>query len=144
MLEKKFLDPRRPYGKPSKDDQEEGLIPYQPSLPISPLLYATHSKQVARLSGMRVIIAERHIAVSTGVWHMQLLALCIDTHLCHLFWVADDFGALLLLLVTQSRGHMAAYCTATVMLPPTCHKSCLHSSGLPSESAHVHMQLSAA
>lgn len=51
MLEKRMLDPRRPVGTPSKDDQLEGLMPYQSSLPISPLLYATHSKQVAQLSG---------------------------------------------------------------------------------------------
>ena len=52
MLEKRMLDPRRPVGPPSKDDQLEGLMPYQSSLPISPLLYATHSKQVAQLSGL--------------------------------------------------------------------------------------------
>ena len=51
MLEKKLLEPRRPIGTPSKDDQLEGLIPYQNSLPITRLLYATHNKQVARLAG---------------------------------------------------------------------------------------------
>ena len=51
MLDKRMLDPRRPIGKPSQDDQLEQLIPYQQDLPLIPLLYATHSRQVAKLSG---------------------------------------------------------------------------------------------
>lgn len=51
QLDKRMLDPRRPIGPPSKDDQLEQLIPYQQNLVIIPLLYATHSKQVAQLSG---------------------------------------------------------------------------------------------
>ena len=50
MLDKRMLDPRRPIGKPSQDDQLEQLIPYQQDLPVVPLLYATHSRQVAKLS----------------------------------------------------------------------------------------------
>lgn len=52
MLDKRMLDPRRPIGVPSKDDQLEQLIPYQQTLVMSPLLYATHAKQVAQLSGV--------------------------------------------------------------------------------------------
>ena len=52
MLDKRMLDPRRPIGPPSKDDQLEQLIPYQQTLVMSPLLYATHAKQVAQLSGV--------------------------------------------------------------------------------------------
>ena len=52
MLDKRMLDPRRPIGPPSKDDQLEQLIPYQQNLVMSPLLYATHNKQVAQLSGL--------------------------------------------------------------------------------------------
>ena len=51
MLDKRLLDPRRPTGKPSQDDQLEQLIPYQQDLPLVPLQYATHSRQVAQLSG---------------------------------------------------------------------------------------------
>lgn len=29
-VNKRLLDPRRPLDKPSKEDQEEGLIPYGP------------------------------------------------------------------------------------------------------------------
>ena len=52
MLDKRILDPRRPIGPPSKDDQLEQLIPYQQTLVMNPLLYATHAKQVAQLSGV--------------------------------------------------------------------------------------------
>ena len=55
MLDKRMLDPRRPIGPPSKDDQLEQLIPYQQSLVMSPLLYATHAKQVAELSGKTTV-----------------------------------------------------------------------------------------
>lgn len=52
MLDKRMLDPRRPIGPPSKDDQLEQLIPYQQNLVMSPLLYATQAKRVAQLSGL--------------------------------------------------------------------------------------------
>ena len=51
MLDKRMLDPRRPKGPPTAEDQLEQLIPYQQNLIMSPLLYASHSKQVAQLSG---------------------------------------------------------------------------------------------
>ncbi len=51
MLDKRMLDPRRPKGPPTAEDQLEQLIPYQQNLVMSPLLYASHSKQVALLSG---------------------------------------------------------------------------------------------
>lgn len=52
MLDKRMLDPRRPKGPPTAEDQLEQLIPYQQNLVMSPLLYASHSKQVAQLSGV--------------------------------------------------------------------------------------------
>ncbi|DBB10485.1 TPA: hypothetical protein ACH3X3_002026 [Trebouxia sp. C0006] len=52
MLDKRMLDPRRPKGPPTAEDQLEQLIPYQQNLIMSPLLYASHSKQVAQLSGI--------------------------------------------------------------------------------------------
>jgi len=59
MLDKRMLDPRRPKGPPSAEDQLEQLIPYQQNLIMSPLLYASHSKQVAQLSGNALRIACR-------------------------------------------------------------------------------------
>ena len=55
MLDKRMLDPRRPIGPPSKDDQLEQLIPYQQTLLMNPLLYATHAKQVLQLSGVPLL-----------------------------------------------------------------------------------------
>ena len=51
QLDKRLLDPRRPVGPPSQQDQLEQLIPYHQNLFLNPLLYATHRKQVAQLSG---------------------------------------------------------------------------------------------
>jgi len=52
LLDKRFLDPRRPVVNPQKmsnADKEEGLVPYGPSLGgISPLNVATHRYTVAR------------------------------------------------------------------------------------------------
>lgn len=52
MMDKRFLDPRRPKGTPSKDDQAEMLLPFDPELPVVPTLYASHRKTIARISGM--------------------------------------------------------------------------------------------
>lgn len=65
MLDKRMLDPRRPIGAPSADDQLEQLIPYQQVLVMSPLLYATHSKQVAQLSGMASLLNLLHTPLLT-------------------------------------------------------------------------------
>lgn len=67
MLDKRMLDPRRPKGPPTAEDQLEQLIPYQQNLVMSPLLYASHSKQVAQLSGEAHVdsmqIRERKLAL---------------------------------------------------------------------------------
>lgn len=65
MLDKRMLDPRRPIGAPSADDQLEQLIPYQQVLVMSPLLYATHNKQVAQLSGMVSLLHFLHAPLLT-------------------------------------------------------------------------------
>lgn len=62
-----MLDPRRPIGPPSKDDQLEQLIPYQQTLLMSPLLYATHSKQVAQLSGVPIRSCALHSATQSSM-----------------------------------------------------------------------------
>jgi hypothetical protein len=46
-VSRRFLDPRRPLGKPSKDDQEEMLIPYDPLIPPNPLWVVSHSNPVS-------------------------------------------------------------------------------------------------
>jgi hypothetical protein len=45
-ISRRFLDPRRPLGKPTAEDQEEGLMPYQPLIPFNPRDVASYSLQV--------------------------------------------------------------------------------------------------
>ena len=54
-MDLRFLDPRRPRTqKPSAQEVEERLIPYQENLPFAPNSFATYDKQVLGL---------RHVAV---------------------------------------------------------------------------------
>ena len=48
-LDRRFLDPRRPVGKPSKSDQTEGLAPYAPVLPMITQNVLSYSKEIERL-----------------------------------------------------------------------------------------------
>ncbi|KAK9804018.1 hypothetical protein WJX73_002264 [Symbiochloris irregularis] len=52
MMDKRFLDPRRPKGAPSKEDQAEMLLPYEAELPVSPLMFSSHQHSIARVSGI--------------------------------------------------------------------------------------------
>ena len=45
-INKRLLDPRRPTGKPTSDDKEEGLIPYTPSLDFNPKASASQYETV--------------------------------------------------------------------------------------------------
>lgn len=49
MMDKRFLDPRRPRlapnAKPTPEQQAEGLVPYAEELPYSTLMFATGDKQ---------------------------------------------------------------------------------------------------
>ncbi|KAH8925822.1 DUF1620-domain-containing protein [Atractiella rhizophila] len=51
-IPRKFLDPRRPVGKPSKDDQEEMLIPYDPVIPPEPRWIVSGPSQVLGVEGV--------------------------------------------------------------------------------------------
>ena len=55
MMDKRFLDPRRPRRGPKDKvtpaEAEERLPPWAPVLPLSPQQYATYSRRVARLAG---------------------------------------------------------------------------------------------
>jgi len=50
-LDRKFLDPRRPVGKPSPEDMEEMLVPYQPFVPIVPTAILSYNHTVHQLRG---------------------------------------------------------------------------------------------
>jgi hypothetical protein len=51
MMDKRFLDPRRPLGTPTAEDKAEMLIPYEAELPATPMFFITHNRQVANLRG---------------------------------------------------------------------------------------------
>ncbi|KAG2424507.1 hypothetical protein HXX76_014388 [Chlamydomonas incerta] len=54
-LDRRWVDPRRPKKqKLTQDEMEEGLTPYQDTLPFSPLSFATLDKQVLGLRGVAV------------------------------------------------------------------------------------------
>jgi len=53
-LDRKFLDPRRPVGKPTPDDVEEMLVPYQPFVPIVPTAILSYNRTVHQLRGFAV------------------------------------------------------------------------------------------
>ncbi len=59
MMDKRFLDPRRPLGTPTKEDQAEMLVPYDVELPLNPQFFATNQHQVANLAGGPHILACR-------------------------------------------------------------------------------------
>ena len=51
-IERRFLDPRRPKGKPTKLDQAERLVPYNEQLPLVPHMLLTRGEPVAGLQGI--------------------------------------------------------------------------------------------
>jgi len=46
---KRMVDPRRKLGAPSNEDREEGLIPYDPFLPVNPKGMVSYNQTVARV-----------------------------------------------------------------------------------------------
>lgn len=61
-LPRRFLDPRRPLGKPSKAEQEEMLVPYDPVLPTSAQHVVSH---LYPAKGLRSIAASPALLEST-------------------------------------------------------------------------------
>jgi len=51
-IERRFLDPRRPKGKPTKLDQAERLVAYSEQLPLVPHMLLTRGEPVAGLQGI--------------------------------------------------------------------------------------------
>lgn len=54
-VDMRFLDPRRPVGMPSKQEQEEGLISYFGEIPLIPVFTITYSLQVELISSIHTI-----------------------------------------------------------------------------------------
>ena len=51
-IERRFLDPRRPKGKPTKQDQAERLVVYNEQLPLVPHMLLTRGEPVVGLTGI--------------------------------------------------------------------------------------------
>ncbi|ORX56173.1 DUF1620-domain-containing protein [Hesseltinella vesiculosa] len=64
-INKRFLDPRRPQGKPTKEDQEEQLFPYGP-IPDERKMFLTYDLDIF---GIRAIIASPSSLESTSLIH---------------------------------------------------------------------------
>mmetsp|Transcript_52422 Transcript_52422/g.162693 ORF Transcript_52422/g.162693 Transcript_52422/m.162693 type:complete len:149 (+) Transcript_52422:137-583(+) len=58
-IDKKLLDPRRPIGKPSPDDMEEGLMPYSPFLPVMPTAVLSYNRTILQLR--KIVVAPARI-----------------------------------------------------------------------------------
>ena len=80
-LDKRWLDPRRPT-KPTKDDKEEGLIPYTEVLPVFPQSWVTTRHQVAKLQGIVTSPASLESTVHSNLPlsenTLQAIWLCVD------------------------------------------------------------------
>lgn len=51
LLDKRFVDPRRPRGPPTKDEQADILPPYNEELMFIPTGFATHKQIIEGLAG---------------------------------------------------------------------------------------------
>lgn len=49
-LDRRLLDPRRPYGEPKKSEKMEGLLQYAPLLPLSPMFVESYSNTIESVS----------------------------------------------------------------------------------------------
>lgn len=70
QLDRRFIDPRRPEGKPTKSDTAEGLLAYSPYLPIIPSSVITYFQAAARLNSIYSLPAELEstsLVVGTGL-----------------------------------------------------------------------------
>ncbi|PNH02834.1 ER membrane protein complex subunit 1, partial [Tetrabaena socialis] len=97
-LDRRWVDPRRPRKqKLTQDEMEEGLVPYQDTLPLAPLSFATLDKQVL---GARGVLVEPTRLESTCL----LLVQGVDLFYTRLSpakgfdSLEDDFNYVLLLL----------------------------------------------
>ena len=56
LMDKRFLDPRRPKGKPTLEDQAEMLPPFEPELPMVAEYVASHRRTVPRIKGVHGLV----------------------------------------------------------------------------------------
>ena len=76
MLDKRFLDPRRPVvpvgGKPTQEQMAEGLPPYSPELPVAQTAFATYNKKVVGLKGIKTEPAVLESTSLLTAWGMDI------------------------------------------------------------------------
>jgi len=53
IIDKKFIDPRRPISMPSNADKEEGIIPYSAILPVNPKTSLSYNYTINGLRGIK-------------------------------------------------------------------------------------------
>jgi len=69
-LHRRFIDPRRPNGKPSKTEMMEGLMTYSPYLPIIPFAMVTVNGSVMGLEDIHAtsaVIESTSLVLSQGI-----------------------------------------------------------------------------
>ncbi len=74
-LDRKFLDPRRPVGKLTEQDQEEMLVPYAPFVPLLPTAVLSYNHTVlqvgSRLGGFALRASACFVYILRVCWRMR-------------------------------------------------------------------------
>eukprot|EP00899_Mesostigma_viride_P000410 jgi/Mesvir1/1036/Mv17562-RA.3 len=108
-MDKRFLDPRRPYAA-TPEDREAGLVPYSEELPFIPPMFVTHREQVAKLR--HVVTAPARLESASHVLAYGLDLFYTRTSPSKSYdLVSDDFNYALL-VVTIVLLLVAAYVTS--------------------------------
>ena len=112
-LDKRFLDPRRPT-KPSREDREEGLVPYAEVLPIAPKSWVTTKHQVARLRG--IVTAPANLESTVLCVAHGLDVFFTRLHPSRSYDMLDEEFSYLLLIVTLAALAFGALSTQGMVL----------------------------
>ena len=112
-LDKRWLDPRRPT-KPSREDREEGLLPYAEVLPIAPQAWVTTKHQVARLLG--IVTAPANLESTVLCVAHGLDVFFTRLHPSRSYDMLDEEFSYLLLIVTLAALAVGALTTQGMVL----------------------------
>ena len=112
-LDKRWLDPRRPT-KPSREDREEGLLPYAEVLPIAPQAWVTTKHQVARLLG--IVMAPANLESTVLCVAHGLDVFFTRLHPSRSYDMLDEEFSYLLLIVTLAALAVGALTTQGMVL----------------------------
>ena len=112
-LDKRFLDPRRPT-KPTREDREEGLVPYAEVLPIAPKSWVTTKHQVARLRG--IVTAPANLESTVLCVAHGLDVFFTRLHPSRSYDMLDEEFSYLLLIVTLAALALGALSTQGMVI----------------------------